>query len=106
MVLRACKSKLSVASISLLIAALFPLPPARGQSSTFGVPSNEPFGSRNGQIFGTVYLTRGGEPASQILVNIRSLSSGMAHAVLTDFGGHFELRELPSGAYEVSAAEH
>jgi tetratricopeptide (TPR) repeat protein len=108
MLLRVCKSKLSIASIFLSIVALFALPcPARGQSSTFDDPSSEPaLGGRYGKISGTVYLNRRGDPASQILVNIRSMSSGMTHAVLTDYGGHFELREIPSGSYEVSAAEH
>jgi len=107
MILRVGKSKLPTVSISLLVAALFTLPSlARGQGSAFELPSNEPFGSRNGQISGTVYLNRGGQPASQVLVSIRSLTSGMSRTVLTDFGGHFELREIPPGAYEVSSAEH
>src|SRR5262245_55467281 len=107
MILHVCNSKLPVASILLLIVATFSLPSlARGQGSAFDLPSNETFGSHSGQILGTVYLNRGGQPASQVLVNIRSLTSGMSRTVLTDFGGHFELREIPSGAYEVSAAEH
>lgn len=109
MILQVCRSKLSLVAISVLIAALFTLPcPARGQNPAFDFPSNEPaFGvHNNGEISGTVYLNRRGDPASQVLVNIRSLSSGMIESVLTDFGGHFELHEIPSGEYEVSAAEH
>jgi len=107
MILRICKPKLSVVSISFLIAALFTLPSsARGQVPTFEVPSNKSFGGRNGQIVGTVYLNRGGAPASHVLVSIRSTTSGGFQTVLTDLGGHFELREIPSGSYEVSASEH
>src|SRR5215471_381894 len=107
MILRVGKSKLPTVSISLLVAALFTLPSlARGQGSAFELPSNEPFGSRNGQISGTVYLNRYGQPASQVLVSIRSLTSGMSRTVLTDFSGHFELREISPGAYEVSTEEH
>jgi Tfp pilus assembly protein PilF len=109
MILRVCKSKLSVVSISLFIVALFTLPsPACGQGSD-GVPfnedlhSNESFGGRNGQIIGTVYVNRGAQPASQVLVNIRSMTSGRMQAVLTDFAGRFALREIPPGSYEVSA---
>ena len=112
MILRVCKTKVSMASIFLLIVALFTLPcPARGQGS-YEAPfnddlhSNETFGGRSGRIIGTVYLNRRGEPASQILVNIRSMTSGMSQTVLTDYSGHFELRQIPSGSYEVSAAEH
>lgn len=111
MILRVCKSKLSMASISFFIVALFTLPsPARGQGS-FDPPfnddlhSNEPFKGRNGKIMGTVYLNRRGQPASQVLVSIRSLTSGVNRTVLTDLAGHFELREIPSGEYEVSAEE-
>lgn len=107
MILRICKSKLRVVSISFLMVALFTLPsPVRGQVPTFEAPSNNTFGSHNGQIVGTVYLNRGGAPASHVMVRIRAITSGMMQTVLTDFGGHFELSEIPSGSYEVSASEH
>ena len=112
MILRVCKSKFSIASLSLFIVALFtPSSPARGQGSfdaafNDDIHSNEPFGGRNGKILGTVFLNGRGEPASQILVSIRSMTSGLNRSVLTDFGGHFELREIPSGEYEVTAEEH
>jgi len=111
MILRVCKFKLPVASIFFLIAFLFTLPPpARGQGAfdaTFNddLHSNDAFGNRNGKLLGTVYLNRRGEPASQVMVSIRSMTSGMSQTVLTDYGGHFELRAIPSGEYEVSASE-
>jgi len=106
MILQAWMSKLHIGSLSLLmIALLTQTPSAHAQGSAFDVPSNQSFGGRNGQIQGTVYLSRGAQPASQVLVSIRSLSSGMSQTVLTDFAGHFELREVPQGAYEVTAGE-
>lgn len=106
MICHVCKFRLLIASITFLIAALFTLPsPVRGQIPSFEIPSNEPLGGRNGQISGTVYLSRDGAPASQVMVSIRSMTSGMVQTVVTDFGGHFELREISSGAYEVSASE-
>src|SRR5215472_6644479 len=99
MILRICNSKLPVVSIFFLIAALLTLPsPVRGQVPPFKVLSNESFGSRNGQIIGTVYLNREGAPASDVMVSIRSTTSGRFQSVLTDIGGHFELREIPSGS--------
>src|SRR5437867_7771084 len=105
MILQAWMSKLHIGSFSLLMIALLTQTPARAQGSAFDIPSNQSFGGRNGQILGTVYLSRGARPASQVLVSIRSLSSGMSQTVLTDFAGHFELREVPHGAYEVTAGE-
>src|SRR5215472_14298223 len=103
MILRICKSKLPVVLISFLIAALFTLPScAHGQVSAFEVPSKQSFGSRNGQIVGTVYLNRGGAPAPHVIVSIHSTESGRFQTVLTDLGGHFELCGIPSGSYEVS----
>lgn len=108
MILRVCRFKVSIASIFLLIVALLtPTSPARAQGSALDIPSSSSatLGSRNGQIVGTVYLSRGSQPASQVLVRIRSMSSGRTQTVLTDFGGHFELREVPEGSYEVSAED-
>lgn len=106
MILHSCKSKLPIVSISFLIAAMFSFTsPAHAQDPNFDVPSSSTFRGRNGQIMGTVYLNRRAQPASQVLVNIRSMTSGRTQAVLTDLAGHFELREIPPGSYEVSASE-
>jgi len=95
-----------MASVLLLIVALFTATsPACGQIPNFDLPSKDPFGGHNGQITGTVYLNRRGDPGSQIMVTIRSLASGLTQTVLTDVAGRFELREIPAGAYEISAAE-
>src|SRR5205814_10577764 len=96
MILRVCKFKLPVVSISFLIAALLTLPsPVRGQGA-FDVPFNDDlhsqdaFGGRNGKLSGTVYLNRRGAPASQVLVSIRSLTSAMRQPVLTYSGANVE----------------
>jgi len=106
MISQAWKLKLPLGSFLLaMLTLLTQAPAARAQFSSLDVPSDLPFGSRAGQILGTVYRNRSSEPASQVFVHIRSLSSGMIQTVLTDFSGHFELPELPQGAYEVSAEE-
>jgi tetratricopeptide (TPR) repeat protein len=106
MILQAWKSKLHISSFSvLMIALLLQVPAASAQVSSFDLPSGQPFESRTGQLFGTVYLNRGARPASQVVVNVRSLSSGVSQSLLTDLAGHFELRGLPPGTYEVSADE-
>ena len=100
------KSKLQSVVWSLfMIALLSQAHPANAQSSSFDIPYNTAWAKRTGQIMGTVYLKRSAEPASKVVVNVRSMLSGVNEAVVTDFGGHFELREIPQGAYEVSASE-
>lgn len=106
MILHFCKSKFSIASLSLLVAAMFSFTcPVHAQDPNFDMTSSSTFNGHSGQIIGTVYLNRRAQPASQVLVNIRSMTSGRTQAVLTDLGGHFELREIPPGSYEVSAGE-
>lgn len=107
MILSVRKFKPPVASTFLLIVTMFTVNcPAKAQDPTFdNLPSGSTFASRNGQIVGTVYLNRHTQPASQVLVNIRSMTSGRNQSVLTDLAGHFELRDIPQGTYEVSAGE-
>ncbi|PYT80430.1 MAG: hypothetical protein DMG40_12490 [Acidobacteria bacterium] len=110
MILQVWKSKLRTAFfpvwfLVLILTLLAEIPPALAQADFFDGPPNRPFGKRTGEIQGTVYLNRGAKPASQVFVNIRSLSAGTIETISTDFDGHFELREVPPGAYEVSAAE-
>ena len=106
MILRSCKSKLQNAIFPFLMMAwLTQAPPANAQNSSFEMPSNAAWKNRSGGINGTVYLNRTAEPASKVLVNIRSMLSGLNQAVVTDFRGRFEFREIPQGTYEVSASE-
>lgn len=61
----------------LTVASLGQASSARAQGSFFGDPLTPSFGSRTGQILGTVYLDRSAEPAPQVVVNVRSLSSAI-----------------------------
>lgn len=105
MILHFSKSKLPIASISLLTVAMFSSP-VHAQDPGSDMPSLSTFRGENGQIIGTVYRNRSAQPASQVLVNIRSMTSGRMQEVLTDLGGHFDIREIPQGSYEVSASKH
>ncbi len=110
MILQLRKLKLRIGSFFLLfsfltVALLAQTLCARAQGSSFGDPLTPSFASHTGQILGTVYLNRSAEPAPQVLVNIRSLSSGTIRTVLTDFDGRFELNQIPQGTYEVSSSE-
>lgn len=106
MILRSWKSKLQNAIFPFLMMALLTQAlPANAQNPSFDIPSNTAWKNRSGGITGTVYLNRTAEPASKVLVNIRSMLSGLNRAVATDFRGHFEFREIPQGTYQVSASE-
>src|SRR5438105_4387146 len=106
MIVQFWKSKLQTTLFFLfMIALLSQAPSANAQSASVDIPPNPAWGGRTGQIAGTVYLNRNGEPASKVLVNIRSMLSGVSHAAETDFDGHFALSEIPQGTYEVSASE-
>lgn len=108
MILQSWKSKLrpvALCVLFLIMAMLLQTPLAHAQSSVFDSPLDSPLEGRSGAILGTVYLGNGNQPASQVLVNIRSLSSRLSRSVLTDFGGHFEFRTLPPGTYQISVEE-
>jgi len=54
-----------------------------------------------GTVSGTVFLKATNRPASQVAVTLRSKPAGISRGVLTDTEGHFEVRGLPLGTYEV-----
>jgi tetratricopeptide (TPR) repeat protein len=89
----------------LMIGTLMRTPPANAQGAAFDPLPDQPFDGRSGEILGTVYLNNSNQPAAQVLVSIRSLSSAMSRSVLTDFEGHFEFRSLPPGTYQISVEE-
>jgi tetratricopeptide (TPR) repeat protein len=105
MIRQARKSKFHIASLCLFLFG-WPAqaPSASAQSPLLDTPSKESFANRDGEIVGTVYLNRRAEPAPQVLVTIRSTTSGLSQSALTDPAGRFEVREIPQGTYEVSAA--
>lgn len=110
MILQRGKQKIGIGSILLflsllMIALLGQTAPARAQGTSLDGLRGQSFGARTGEIQGTVYLNRGAGAASQVVVNIRSLSSGKILTILTDMSGHFDLPDMPPGSYEISAAQ-
>src|SRR5262249_18049686 len=90
----------------LLIALLFFLlmcPPAASAQEISGDFFSGSSLVRGGEISGTVYLDKGNSPASQVIVTIRSVPSGITRRMLSDFDGSFLVGGLPKGTYEVIA---
>lgn len=56
-------------------------------------------------ISGTIYLPQNNQPAAQVAVSVKSHDAGIFRSVLTDYDGHFEVRGLVPGTYEVSVEE-
>lgn len=108
MFLQAWKPKLQLGLLCILFLPLVMLlqaAPARAQSSPFDFSPGASLMDRTGEISGIVYIDNNSRPASQIIVNVRSLSSELFRSVLTDFDGRFEVRGLPLGAYQVTVGE-
>jgi tetratricopeptide (TPR) repeat protein len=58
-----------------------------------------------GRISGTVLLNADHRPASHVAVSLKSHVAGIFRSILTDIEGHFEVRGLPPGAYEIVVDE-
>jgi tetratricopeptide (TPR) repeat protein len=56
-------------------------------------------------ISGTVYLPQNNQPATQVALSLKSHDAGIFRSLLTDYDGHFEVRGLVPGVYEVSVEE-
>ena len=82
----------------LLTVALMAAPP-RAAGQTLNLEKMD------GQISGTVLLDRDNQPATQVAVSLQSHALGIFRSVLTDFAGHFEVRSLPPGSYEIKVEE-
>jgi len=89
----------------LTLALLTETPSARAQGASLDDPPSPPSGSDSGEILGTVYRNRNAEPAPQVVVNIRSRSTGTTQTVVTDSDGRFALNHIPPGTYEISSSE-
>jgi len=59
----------------------------------------------DGRICGTVMLKADNRPASQVAVSLKSHLAGIFRSILTDIEGHFEVRGLPPGTYEIAVDE-
>ena len=86
---------LNFTCLSWAVAAYAPL--AAAQSSDFV--------AREGKISGTVRSQGDDRTLSQIAVDLKSQSLGIFRSVLTDYDGHFEVRDLPAGTYEIVVKE-
>lgn len=58
-----------------------------------------------GEISGTVLSEMDNQPATQVAVSLKSHAAGIFRSVLTDFSGHFEVRSLPPGNYDIHIEE-
>ena len=63
------------------------------------------FVATDGNISGTVLSQGDDRTLSQIAVGLKSQSLGIFRSVLTDYSGHFEVRGLPAGTYEIVVEE-
>jgi tetratricopeptide (TPR) repeat protein len=63
------------------------------------------FENADGEISGTVLLEANKQPASQVAVSLRSRAAGIVRSVLTDLEGHFKVRNLPHGTYDIAVDE-
>ena len=81
----------------LLLVLLVCTPIIRAQTADFDRQAVE--------IFGTVFVEGGNHPMGDVIVNIRSLAGGPFVSVLTDWSGHFRVRGLNPGKYEIVLQE-
>src|SRR5215831_9978591 len=93
--LRARTFLITIAGVNLLLTAW--TPPGRPQSPLLG--------QNGGEISGTVLVVTSNRPAAQAVISLRSSVAGVSRSILTDFAGHFDVRGLPPGVYEVVAEE-
>jgi tetratricopeptide (TPR) repeat protein len=81
----------------LLLSLLVCTPIVRAQIAGFDRQAVE--------IFGTVFAEASDRPIDGAMVNIRSLTGGPFASVLTDWNGHFQVRGLNPGMYEIVMEE-
>src|SRR5580704_4267170 len=63
------------------------------------------FETTEGEISGTVLREADKRPATQVAVSLKSRAAGVFRSVLTDLEGHFKVRNLPRGTYDVVVDE-
>jgi tetratricopeptide (TPR) repeat protein len=86
---------LPIVFLNLALAAYTPI--ANAQSSDLA--------GTEGRICGTVLLKADHRPASQVAVSLKSRVAGIFRSIFTDIEGHFEVRGLPPGTYEIVVDE-
>jgi len=85
---------LFVLSVFLNLAPIAWTPCARAQTSSVE--------GADGEISGTVLLESDKRPASQVTLSLKSRAAGIVRTVLTDLEGHFKVRNLPRGTYDIA----
>src|SRR5580704_9420305 len=63
------------------------------------------FENTEGEISGTVLREADKRPAPQVSVSLKSRAAGIFRSVLTDLEGHFKVRNLPRGTYDIAVDE-
>jgi tetratricopeptide (TPR) repeat protein len=101
---RVAKSRLQITFLPILVlSALLILtliawtPSAKAQVSNFE--------NAEGEISGTVLMDVDKRPATQVEVSLKSRAAGIFRTVLTDLDGHFKVRDLPRGTYDIVVNE-
>ncbi len=84
-------------NLCLYLLLLLWIPSAKAQVTAFE--------NSEGEISGTVLLEANKRPASQVAVSLKSRAAGIVRSVLTDLEGHFHVRNLPRGTYEIAVEE-
>src|SRR5580704_17032584 len=84
-------------NLCLCLILLLWIPGAKAQVTAFE--------NSEGEISGTVLLEANKRPASQVAVSLKSRAAGIVRSVLTDLEGHFHVRNLPLGTYEIAIDE-
>jgi tetratricopeptide (TPR) repeat protein len=88
---------LLVLSFSLNLTLIVWTPTAKAQVASFD--------SAEGEISGTVLREADKRPAIQVPVSLKSRAAGVFRSVLTDLEGHFKVRNLPRGTYDIVVDE-
>jgi len=98
-----CKPGFTTILFFSLTLFVIPSPPAAiAQDTASDFSPVDPLES-HGEILGTVYLDKSDLPATEVVVTIRSLLSGISRSVLSDFSGRFHVRGLPTDTYQIVA---
>lgn len=58
-----------------------------------------------GVISGTVFFRGDNRPVGQVAISLKSHAAGIFRSILADIEGHFEVRDLPPGTYDVAVDE-
>lgn len=98
-------SKVEKSRLLVVVLPIFILSLAFILCAAIGKAQSASFESPGGEISGTVLLKADNRPAAHVAVSLKSHVAGVFRSILTDLEGHFEIRGLPPGTYDVVAEE-